>query len=57
MLRVAGNMARVSELKQVRRIPIVVEGCANLTSAQWVPLQTLTLSNGLVYFGDAQWTN
>jgi hypothetical protein len=50
-------MARVSELKQVRRIPIVVEGCANLTSAQWVPLQTLTLSNGLVYFGDAQWTN
>jgi hypothetical protein len=38
-------------------IPIVVEACANLASPVWVPLQTLTLTNGLFYFSDPQWTN
>jgi hypothetical protein len=38
-------------------IPIVVEACTNLASPVWFPLQTLTLTNGLVYFSDPQWTN
>jgi hypothetical protein len=38
-------------------IPIVVAACTNLASPFWTPLQTLTLTNGLVYFIDPQWTN
>ena len=33
-------------------IPIVVEACANLVNPVWIPLQTLTITNGLVYFSD-----
>jgi BspA type Leucine rich repeat region (6 copies) len=36
---------------------VVVEACANLASPAWIPLQTLTLTNGSAYFSDAQWTN
>jgi hypothetical protein len=38
-------------------IPIVIEGSATLASPAWVPLQSCTLTNGLIYFGDAGWTN
>jgi hypothetical protein len=38
-------------------ILIVVEACTNLASPVWTPLQTLTLTNGLFYFSDPQWTN
>lgn len=38
-------------------IPIAVEACANLASSAWITLATMTLSNGLVYFSDCQWTN
>jgi hypothetical protein len=38
-------------------IPIVVEACTNLANPVWVPLQTLTLTNGSYYFSDPQWTN
>jgi hypothetical protein len=38
-------------------IPVVVEGATNLTGAPWTTLQTCTLTNGLVYFSDPQWTN
>jgi len=38
-------------------IPIVVEAATNLTSASWMPLQSCTLTNGLIYFSDPQWTN
>jgi hypothetical protein len=37
-------------------IPILVEACTNLGAA-WVPLQTLSLTNGSVYFSDLQWAN
>ena len=33
-------------------IPIVVEACSNLGNANWVKLQSLNLTNGLVYFTD-----
>jgi len=38
---------------------IVVEGCTNLASPAWYPLQTNTLSSfgGGFYFSDPQWTN
>jgi hypothetical protein len=36
---------------------VVVEACTNLTDPVWTPLQTLTLTNGSVYFSDPQWTN
>jgi hypothetical protein len=38
-------------------IPIVIEACTNLASQVWVPLQSCTLTNGLLYFSDPQWTN
>lgn len=38
-------------------IPLVVEACTNLATSSWVPLQGCTLTNGLVYFSDPQWTN
>ena len=38
-------------------IPIVVEACVNLAKPVWSPLTNVTLTNGLFYFGDAQWTN
>jgi hypothetical protein len=38
-------------------IPLVVEACTNPTGPGWTPLQSLTLTNGLVYFSDPQWTN
>jgi BspA type Leucine rich repeat region (6 copies) len=38
-------------------IPIVVEACTNLAHANWVPLQSLNLTNGAFYFSDPQWTN
>jgi hypothetical protein len=33
-------------------IPFVVEACTDLACATWAPLQTLTLTNGSVYFSD-----
>ena len=38
-------------------IPIVVEACTSLGNASWVPLQSLNLTNGTVYFSDLNWTN
>jgi hypothetical protein len=38
-------------------IPIVIEACTNLVDGSWAPLQSCTLTNGLLYFSDAQWRN
>ena len=38
-------------------IPIVVEASTSLAAPSWVPLQSCTLTNGLIYFSDPQWTN
>jgi hypothetical protein len=38
-------------------LTVVVEACTNLTSPVWIPLQTVTLTNGSFYFSDPQWTN
>jgi hypothetical protein len=38
-------------------IPLVIEACTNLAARVWVPLQTCTLTNGLFFFSDSQWTN
>jgi hypothetical protein len=38
-------------------IPLVVEACSDLTVPTWIPLQNCTLTNGLLYFNDPQWTN
>jgi hypothetical protein len=38
-------------------IPIVVEACANLANPIWIPLQTNTLTNGLLYFSETAQTN
>jgi hypothetical protein len=37
-------------------IPILIEACTALGS-EWLPLQTLTLTNGEFYFSDPDWTN
>jgi hypothetical protein len=37
-------------------IPIVVEASTNL-SGVWIPLQSVSLTNGSFYFSDPQWTN
>jgi len=36
-------------------IPFVIEGCASGVAGSWVPVQSGTLTNGLVYFNDPQW--
>jgi hypothetical protein len=38
-------------------IPLVIEASADLAAASWLSLQTCTLTNGLMYFSDPQWTN
>jgi hypothetical protein len=38
-------------------IPIVVEANTNLDAQSWLPLQSCTLTNGLIYFSDSLWTN
>lgn len=38
-------------------IPIVIEVGTDLAAQPWVPLQSCTLTNGLIHFTDAQWTN
>jgi hypothetical protein len=38
-------------------IPIVIEAANDPTGSTWTPLQSCTLTNGLIYFSDAQWTN
>ncbi len=38
-------------------IPLVIEASAGLPGGPWISLQTCTLTNGLIYFGDPQWTN
>ena len=38
-------------------IPIVVEASTNLQGASWTSLQSCSLTNGSIYFSDAQWTN
>jgi hypothetical protein len=36
---------------------VVVAASTNLASPVWVPLQTITLTNGSFYFSDPEWTN
>ena len=38
-------------------VSVVVEACTNLANPVWSPLQTNTLTSGLYYFSDPQWTN
>ncbi|HTL55055.1 MAG TPA: leucine-rich repeat protein [Candidatus Limnocylindrales bacterium] len=38
-------------------IPLVVEATVDLAATSWKPLQTCTLTNGLLYFSDPQWKN
>jgi hypothetical protein len=38
-------------------IPLVIEAATNLAAQSWVPLQSSTLTNGLIYFSDSQWAN
>jgi len=38
-------------------IPIVVEACTDLAQPVWVPLQSMRLTNGLVYFSEPVETN
>jgi hypothetical protein len=36
---------------------VFVEACTNLACPVWIPLQTLSLTNGSAYFSDPDWTN
>ena len=38
-------------------IPVMVEACNDLANPVWIPLQSLTLTNGLVYFSEPVQTN
>ena len=38
-------------------IPVVVESCTNLANPGWYPVATNTLTGGLSYFSDPDWTN
>jgi hypothetical protein len=41
----------------IANLPVMVQACTNLANPVWTPLLTLTLTNGLSYFRDSQWTN
>ena len=38
-------------------IPILLEAATDLVSSSWTPLLNGTLTNGSIYFTDADWTN
>jgi len=38
-------------------IPVVIDACTNPGSGLWTALQSCTLTNGSIYFSDADWTN
>ena len=38
-------------------IPLVIEASTEVRNGSWLALQTCTLTNGLIYFSDPQWTN
>jgi hypothetical protein len=38
-------------------IPIVIEASTNLTAGSWSALQSCRLTNGSIFFNDADWTN
>lgn len=38
-------------------IPLVIEASTDLAARSWAPLQSCTLTNGVIYFSDPQWTN
>jgi hypothetical protein len=38
-------------------LPIVVEACTNLVNPVWTPVQSMTLTNGSVYFSDPNSSN
>jgi hypothetical protein len=38
-------------------IPLVIEASSDPSAASWIPLQSCTLTNGLFYFSDPQWTD
>jgi hypothetical protein len=44
-------------ITETANIPLVVEASTNFDSPTWVTLQTCTLTNGLIYFSDADSTN
>ncbi len=45
------------DIKGTPGIPIVVEACTNLANPVWTPVQSMTVTNGLVYFIDPNWSN
>jgi formylglycine-generating enzyme required for sulfatase activity len=62
MFQTAANMGLQSNglaftLFWATNTSLVVEACTNLANATWQPVQTNTLSNGISYFSDSQWTN
>jgi len=38
-------------------IPLVIEASTDPAARSWISLQSCTLTNGLIYFSDPQWTN
>jgi hypothetical protein len=44
-------------IKGTTNIPIVVEASSRLSSASWTAVKNCTITNGLIYFSDPQWTN
>ena len=36
---------------------VVVEACSDLVNSVWFPVATNTITDGVSYFSDPQWTN
>jgi hypothetical protein len=49
--------APVTNIAGTPDIPLVVEATTSLVAQSCVPLQSCTLTNGLIYFSDSQRTN
>jgi hypothetical protein len=52
-----GNHQFSFDITGTTNIPVVIEAGTDLSGGVWVPLQTGTLTNGLLTFSDTAWTN
>jgi hypothetical protein len=44
-------------IKGTADIPLMIEASTDVAGRSWIPLHSCTLTNGLIYFNDPQWTN
>jgi hypothetical protein len=52
-----GSFYQKSGLEDKQDLTVKTVACTNVAGPVWTPLQSVTLTNGSIYFSDPQWTN